>query len=183
MTAAPWTWLAFTLDTPYEYDSTKSLVVEIEQCGATGTFSGFSLAHHTGLPITENGRSYSTTETCTAPYSGLTTGRVVNCGVNITPISGITPVSNIPDKYSLSQNYPNPFNPTTKIKFDIPKQGLVSVKVYDVLGKEVATLVNEVKSAGSYNIDFNGTNLSSGVYFYRLESGTFIETKKMMLIK
>ena len=183
LTAAASTWLAFTLDTPYEYDSTKSLVVEIEQCGATGTFSGFSLAHHTGLPITENGRTYSTTATCTAPYSGLTTARVVNCGVNITPISGITPVSNIPDKFSLSQNYPNPFNPTTTINFTIPTTGLVVLKVFNVLGKEVATLVNETKNAGSYNVNFDGTNLSSGVYFYRIEVKGIATVKKMLLMK
>ena len=184
LTAAASTWLAFTLDTPYEYDSTKSLVIEIEQCGATGTFSGFSLAHHTGMPITGNGRSYSLTAPCTAPYSGLTTGRVVNCGVNITPTTGvITPVSNIPGKFSLSQNYPKPFNPTTNINYSIPKSGFVNLKVFDVLGREVATLVNGTKVAGNYTVDFDGSGLSSGVYFYRIEAGDFISMKKMMLTK
>jgi hypothetical protein len=107
-----------------------------------------------------------------------------NVTVKGSPTVGITQNgSNIPTVYALSQNYPNPFNPTTNIKFDLPKQGFVSLKVYDVIGKEVATLVNEVKSAGSYNVDFNGTNLSSGVYFYRLESGSFIDVKRMILIK
>lgn len=184
LTAAAGTWLEFELDTPFEYDSNKSLVVEIEQCGVTGTFSGFSLAHTTGLPITGNGRSYSTTVTCVAPYQGLTTGRVVNCGVNVTPMTGvITPVLNTPDKYSLSQNNPNPFNPTTKIDYQIPKSGFVTLRIFDLLGREVATLVNEEKASGSYTIEFNGSNLSSGTYFYRMESGTFIETKKMMLMK
>ncbi|MFC2093676.1 T9SS type A sorting domain-containing protein [Bacteroidota bacterium] len=184
LTAAAGTWLEFELDTPFEYDSAKSLVVEIEQCGVTGTFSGYSLAHTTGLPITGNGRSYSTTVTCVAPYQGLTTGRVVNCGVNVTPMTGvITPVSNIPEKYSLSQNNPNPFNPTTKIDYQIPKSGLVTLRIFDLLGREVATLVNEEKASGSYTIEFNGSNISSGTYFYRMESGTFIETKKMMLMK
>jgi len=135
------------------------------------------------MPITGNGRSYSTTVTCTAPYQGLTTGRVVNCGVNITPISGIAPVSNIPDKFSLSQNYPNPFNPTTTINFNIPTKEFVILKVYNVLGKEVATLVNETKNEGSYNVDFDGTNLSSGSYFYKIEVGDFVDTKKMLLVK
>ena len=107
-----------------------------------------------------------------------------NVCVKGSPASGITQNgNNIPTEYALSQNYPNPFNPTTNIKFDLPKQGLVSLKVYDVIGKEVATLVNEVKSAGSYNVDFNGTNLSSGVYFYRLETDNFIDVKRMILIK
>ena len=100
------------------------------------------------------------------------------------PMTGLTQNSGqIPTEYDLLQNYPNPFNPTTQIKFDIPKQGFVSLKVYDVLGKEVANLVNEVKAAGSYAVEFNGANLSSGIYYYRIESGSFVNVKKMVLIK
>jgi len=88
-----------------------------------------------------------------------------------------------PDTYSLAQNYPNPFNPTTKINFAIPKQGFVTLKVYDMLGKEVANLVNEVKVAGNYSVDFNAASLASGVYFYRIEASDFVDTKRMMLIK
>jgi len=83
----------------------------------------------------------------------------------------------------LKQNFPNPFNPTTIIKFAIPTSGLVTLKVYNVLGKEVATLVNEVKVAGEYSADFNASNLTTGVYFYKLTSGNFSEVKKMMLVK
>lgn len=89
----------------------------------------------------------------------------------------------IPDKFTLSQNYPNPFNPNTKISFSIPKELKVSLKVYDVTGREVAILVNETKGAGNYVYEFNGINFSSGVYFYRIQAGEFIETKRMMLIK
>jgi subtilisin-like proprotein convertase family protein len=98
-------------------------------------------------------------------------------------ITGINNVSKIPTVYLLNQNYPNPFNPVTKINFEIPKQGLVSLRVYDVLGREVKSLINEVKAPGTYSVDFNGTDLSSGVYFYRLESNGFSDIKKMMLIK
>jgi hypothetical protein len=91
--------------------------------------------------------------------------------------------SNVPKTYSLSQNYPNPFNPVTRISFDLPKQGFVNLKVYDILGKEVKTLVNEVRGAGSYSVDFNASEFSTGVYFYRLEANGFTDTKKMMLIK
>jgi len=99
-------------------------------------------------------------------------------------ISGVTPVSTeTPSNYSLSQNYPNPFNPVTKINYALPKSGLVTLKIYDILGKEVATLVNEVKNVGTYSIDFNGSNLSSGVYFYKLTAGDFSSIKKMSLIK
>jgi len=184
LTAAAGTWLEFELDTPFEYSSTQSLIVEIEQCGVTGSFSGFSLAHTTGLGSGNNGRSYSTTVTCVAPYQGLTTGRVVNCGINVTPMTGvITPVLNIPDKYNLSQNYPNPFNPTTTINFSIPKSGFVALKVFDVLGKEVATLVNETRVAGNYTVAFDGSRLSSGVYYYRIQADDYMDVKQMILLK
>jgi len=85
--------------------------------------------------------------------------------------------------FSLSQNYPNPFNPATIIKYSIAEPGLVTLKVYDVLGREVANLVNDFKSAGSYDITFNASHLASGVYMYKIESGSFVESKKMILIK
>ena len=94
-----------------------------------------------------------------------------------------TPVLNMPDKFVLSQNYPNPFNPTTTIEYKTPTKGLVVLKVYDILGKEIATLVNEVKNAGSYTVEFNSTNLPSGTYFYRLEAGDNLDVKKMILLK
>jgi hypothetical protein len=95
--------------------------------------------------------------------------------------------------YQLSQNYPNPFNPSTTIQYQIPEISFVTLKVYDVLGNEIATLVNEEKPAGNYEVEFsakggsasggNAWNLPSGIYFYRLQTGTFAETKKMALIK
>ncbi|MBK6771859.1 MAG: T9SS type A sorting domain-containing protein [Ignavibacteria bacterium] len=89
----------------------------------------------------------------------------------------------IPGNYKLYQNYPNPFNPSTKIKYDIKIDGLVTLKVYNILGMEVASLVNEVKQAGRYEAEFNGSNLGSGVYYYRLQAGDFSETKRMLLLK
>jgi hypothetical protein len=88
-----------------------------------------------------------------------------------------------PKDFSLSQNYPNPFNPNTLIKYQIPEVSFVTLKVYDVLGNEVATLVNEEKPVGSYKFEFSASNLPSGIYFYQLTAGKFIETKKMILIK
>ena len=88
-----------------------------------------------------------------------------------------------PEEYSLSQNYPNPFNPTTNLEFGISKLGFVSLKVYNSIGMEVATLVNENKPAGSYSVTFDGSGLSSGIYFYRLTAGNFNEVKKMTLLK
>ncbi|MBV6477991.1 MAG: hypothetical protein HGGPFJEG_00737 [Ignavibacteria bacterium] len=92
-------------------------------------------------------------------------------------------ITTIPSDFNLSQNYPNPFNPSTTINFAIPSTGLVTLKVYDVVGKEVASLVNEVKNAGNHSVKFNASGLSSGVYFYRLQTGDFVDTKKMFLLK
>jgi len=91
--------------------------------------------------------------------------------------------SNLPEKFELKQNFPNPFNPNTVISYSIAKSENVSIKIYDILGKEVQTLVNEVKNPGSYNVMFNAQNLSSGVYFYRLTAGNFTDIKKMTLVK
>lgn len=90
---------------------------------------------------------------------------------------------NFADEFSLFQNFPNPFNPNTVIRYQLPVSGLVLIKIYDVSGKEVTTLVNYKQDAGYHSITFNGTNLSGGVYFYKLQSETFIQTRKMILIK
>jgi photosystem II stability/assembly factor-like uncharacterized protein len=89
----------------------------------------------------------------------------------------------LPSEYSLEQNYPNPFNPTTTIKYQIPELSFVSIRIYDILGNEIATLVNEEKPAGYYKIEFDVPSLSSGIYFYTINSKNFISTRKMMLIK
>ncbi len=89
----------------------------------------------------------------------------------------------LPTKFALAQNYPNPFNPTTAIAYELPRTAKVVLKVYDVLGREVATLVNQEQAAGRYVQSFNASNLASGIYFYRLQAGNFVETKKMMLVK
>jgi hypothetical protein len=98
-------------------------------------------------------------------------------------ITDVTKEENYPEEYILSQNYPNPFNPMTIIKYSIPKLSFVTLKIFDVLGREVATLVNQEKPLGRYGIEFDGSELTSGIYFYQLKTGDFIETKKMLLIK
>jgi hypothetical protein len=89
----------------------------------------------------------------------------------------------IPTSYSLVQNFPNPFNPTTTIQFSLPQAGDVSLKIYNLLGEEVKTLVNEYKEIGNHSVQFNANNLASGIYFYRLQAENFVETKKMILLK
>jgi len=99
-------------------------------------------------------------------------------------VIGIKPISTeIPSSFSLSQNYPNPFNPLTNIKFELPKSNYVTLKIYDALGREIATLINEQLAPGTYEVDWNGSNYPSGVYFYRLMTDNFNETKKMLMIK
>lgn len=115
----------------------------------------------------------------------------VNSGYDITTIelihiTGIIKTTeNIPTLFSLSQNYPNPFNPVTKIKFDVPSigQSMVTLKIFDIMGREVQTLVDERLQPGTYETTFDGSNLSSGVYFYQMISGSYKETKKLLLLK
>ncbi len=89
----------------------------------------------------------------------------------------------LPQNINLSQNYPNPFNPSTIINFKLPLKSFVSLKVYDVLGREIKTLISGERKSGIYNIAFRAEELSSGIYFYKLEAGDFIQTKKMILLK
>ncbi len=94
--------------------------------------------------------------------------------------------SGAPIRYGLEQNYPNPFNPSTQIGYRVQGTGCgvwVTLKVYDILGREVATLVNERKNAGSYEVKFDGSELSSGVYFYRLQAGSFVRTRTLLLLR
>ncbi len=103
--------------------------------------------------------------------------------IKVTDIVNVKNEENLPIQYSLCQNYPNPFNPSTTISFSIPKQEFVTLKVYDVLGKEIATLVNQELAADNYTKTFNASGLSSGIYFYSLKAGSFVETRKMILVK
>lgn len=92
-------------------------------------------------------------------------------------------IGGLPNEFELKGNYPNPFNPTTNIQYSVPSNADVRLAVYDMLGREVAVLVNGVRTAGNYNVNFDATNLSSGVYLYRLQAGNFVQTQKMMLVK
>ena len=106
--------------------------------------------------------------------------------IKLAPDTGIVTVnynSVTLENFLLSQNYPNPFNPSTTIRFTISELRFTTLKVYDLLGREIATLVNEEKPAGSYEVEFNGDGLPSGFYFYQLRAGNYIETKKMVLLK
>jgi hypothetical protein len=99
------------------------------------------------------------------------------------PVGVETQDNIVPEYFVLYQNYPNPFNPSTKIKYSVPQSSNVVIKVFDVLGNEISTLVNEEIVAGSYEVKFNASELASGIYFYKLNAGSFVEIKKMMLLK
>jgi photosystem II stability/assembly factor-like uncharacterized protein len=120
----------------------------------------------------------------TVGFAGLGSSGGIGGFIKYAVPSGINPVSGtVPESFSLSQNYPNPFNPSTTIKFALPKSGNVTLKVYNALGKEVETLVNEVMGAGNYEVSYDASKLNSGIYFYRISANGFTDTKRMMLVK
>ena len=171
-------WMSITLDRPFAYNNTMSLILDISQCAATTTVMFLRQDSVSGVR-----RTYINAASCFFSY-GAQDRSVVDLGLDVDTLVGIQPLGyGIPYVYRLAQNYPNPFNPSTKIAFDIPKAGFVNMVVYDLPGGEVATLVNEFKQAGKYDVDFNGLNLASGIYFYKITAGDFVETKKMLLIK
>ena len=154
-----------------------------------------------GAAVGENGTILRTTDggaTWSSEVSGTTeylldvfflngsSGFAVGIGGTILRYNGTVDVedenNNLTD-FTLVQNYPNPFNPSTRIRFSIPESAYTTLKVYSILGQEVATLLNEEKSSGVYEVNFDGLNLSSGTYIYKLKAGNFSETKKMILLK
>jgi len=174
-----WQYINFPAQSFY-YNGTSNLLVYL--CYDNSSYTSYSIVNAT--PTTGMTWGYHTDNSsgCTMTGEGSQPLRPNTCFSSI--ICGTENNSNlIPERYSLSQNYPNPFNPVTKIKFAIPKQGFVTLKVYDILGREVKTLVNDVKAPGTYSVDFNGTELSSGVYFYKIQVNGFSEIKRMVLIK
>ncbi len=169
------------LTTPYYWNGTGNLLVEI--CFDNSSWSSNTTVAGTTQTGTVVHNHVDGSTGCTLTATSTASTRPNACMIINTATGVNQQGTNVPQVYSLSQNYPNPFNPATKINFAIPKQGLVTMKIYDVLGREVRTLVNEVKNAGNYTVDFNASELSSGVYFYKLESQGFSDIKKMMLIK
>ncbi|MDZ4712689.1 MAG: T9SS type A sorting domain-containing protein [bacterium] len=108
---------------------------------------------------------------------------IYNCSICEDGPDNIILDPSLPTEYSLYQNYPNPFNPETNIKFDLPEDNFVTIKVYDILGKELFTLLNDFRNAGRYSINFNGSNFASGIYYYKIKAGEFESIKKMILLK
>ena len=171
-----------------------SLVVDTNGTNGLNIFAGTN--DHGVLVSKDTGDTWDTanlglTDLCI--YSLCVSGSYLFAGTNISgiwkrPISELTGIyetspKKLPQMFSLYQNYPNPFNPATIITYQIPKEGFVKVKVFDELGRKVKTLVNGLKSPGKYTVSFDGSNLSSGVYFYQLEAENYLAIKKMILLK
>lgn len=173
-------WMTIQLDRTFTYDPAQSIVIEVQQCGAPGA-SGFSFA--SGVVFGNRRHVSLAGESCPLPY-GTSDGILHNIGFTLGPMSGTGNIANeIPDSYKLSQNFPNPFNPSTTINYSVSNSGIIKLNVFDVLGKEVASLVNDYKQAGNYSVDFNASDLSSGVYYYEMLAGEFREMKMMTLIR
>lgn len=171
--------------------SVSGLDVAITINSTTSSVAG-ELVDGSGTVVAVNNSTGNNPFTLTAPGPGVYT---VNAGfksptprrwdsvmvnISVTDIGGN---SSDPSSFKLFDNYPNPFNPSTTISYSIPSQSFVSIKVYDILGNEVASLVDEEKQAGSYKVMFDASSLTSGTYLYKLSSGTFTDIKKMILIK
>lgn len=155
---------------------------DVERSAANGNW--LKVGNVTGNGTTSNTNNYSFTDRNLAAGNYSYRLKQIDFNGNFEYFNLSNEVNvGIPTKFELSQNYPNPFNPSTKISFALPTDGKVSLKIYDMSGKEVMTLVNEVKVAGYYSVNFNASSLSSGVYFYSISADNFTATKKMMLVK
>jgi hypothetical protein len=166
------------------YATTGSTVAGYGIADATGRYVLFGVAPGTytvyaDLPGTESLDS----KTATVSYSGtgIPLGAVVDLSLSV--VTDVEAAADRPVDFTLAQNYPNPFNPSTIISYQLPTAGHVDLRVYDVLGREVAVLVNGVQTAGTHSVTFNASSLATGVYMYRLTSGSMTDVKKMLLMK
>jgi len=177
-------WFAFYMGGTFVWNGTSNLLIEI--CFHNSNFGQNSAVYSTqsaGMTW-HQAQDLITGSGCTDLNGGTLQSYRPNVVITTDYFIGVNNNSaEMPVKYSLIQNYPNPFNPVTSIKYSLPRSGFVSLKIYDVLGKEIIKLVNEYKQAGNYKVDFEASNISSGIYFYKLESANFSATKKMILIK
>jgi hypothetical protein len=152
-----------------------------------GTSSGVFLSTKSGASWKEVNTGLTNTNVLALSVSGTNLFAGTGDGVWRRPLSEITSVgafsTNLPAHFSLGQNFPNPFNPSTTIKFELAKSSMVTLSVFDILGRVVSVLVNERRNAGVHEVKFDGSNLASGVYFYRLQAGDFVQSKRLLILK
>jgi hypothetical protein len=174
-------WQFIELQTPFLWNGTQNLLFEI--CYDNSAWSSNSTVNGTSAPnMTWHYHMDGSTGCSLTGGSSQSTRPNICMQLNIL-VGNNSGISELPKVFSLAQNYPNPFNPVTSIKYSVPKMSHVKLVIYDVIGREVAALVNEVKNPGNYAVSFDASNYASGVYFYRMESGDFTDVKKMVLIK
>ncbi|NNG27148.1 MAG: T9SS type A sorting domain-containing protein, partial [Ignavibacteriaceae bacterium] len=142
----------------------------------THTFAGDKMNSVNVMPSIDGNYSFEL-------LAGTRDGKVACFSGGVDTATVLVLNEDIPTEFKLFQNYPNPFNPTTKIRFTISELQFTILKIYDILGSEVATLVNKEMPEGVYELEFNASSLPSGIYFYNLQAGSFIDTKKMVLLK
>jgi hypothetical protein len=176
-------WQYIELQTPFDWDGASNLLVEI--CFGNNSASNASWVQGTTIPGMYYYGYRDDTLACSVipSYTSGGSSRPNVCFFIDLIVGNITNNKNIPSSYNLYQNYPNPFNPVTKIKYDIPKQGFVNLRIFDILGREVKILVSELKTVGSYSIDFDASDLPSGIYLSRFECNGYVITKRMVLVK
>ncbi|MDD5362045.1 MAG: YCF48-related protein [Ignavibacteria bacterium] len=172
------------LNNPFVYTAGSNLLIEVCYNNNSYTLNSYVLGTNAPGKTFHNHLDLPTGDGCT----DITTGSLQTVRPNICFVSNVITnnggsQNGVPSAYKLHQNFPNPFNPVTKIKFEVPKSTFVTLKVYDILGREVSVLVNENKLPGAYTVDFNASSLTSGVYFYRLETASFTDVKRMILVK
>ncbi len=178
-------WQGYVFNTPFPYSISYNLLVEV--CFDN---SSYSVSSPVNSSATNNQKTFCMYQDngagCSSPTLSNTVTSPTRPNIQLTMNLAMSTGNNTigtPKEFALYQNYPNPFNPVTKIRYELPISGFATLKVYDMLGKEVATIVNEDKKAGRYIVDFDGTNLASGVYFFKFQVASFVQTRKMILLK
>ena len=174
-------WQTIDMQTPLQYSGTGNLLIEV--CYDNTSFTSFSPVYASSAPGKTWGYFTDDSTGCTLK-SGATQNLRPNISLYLTTSTGTgNQITGIPTKFEMKQNYPNPFNPVTKINYEIPKASFVTLKIFDILGREVASLINGNLEAGYYTYDFDASSLSSGVYLYKIKAGTFEKTMRMMVVK
>jgi hypothetical protein len=177
------TWVSTPIGQAFIYsvttDASSNVYAASWANGVFGSSDGGATWSNLGLIYQRPGSVYST-PTSSVVWAGTESGMLYSLDA---PMSVQVKGSELPTEFSLSQNYPNPFNPSTVIRFTIPSENLVTLRVFNITGELVATLLNGPMTPGQYEVNFDASNLGTGVYFYRLDAGSFSTTKKMMLVK
>jgi photosystem II stability/assembly factor-like uncharacterized protein len=188
-------WMRLTTNSGVTWNPLTNPVDDLKG-GICGSGTNWWVAGNNGVIYfsSNNGSVWNNQYSASGSFNHITKARNNNNNIwavrsngGISKFTGSIGIQNIsteiPSSYSLFQNYPNPFNPTTNIRYQITNSKLVILKIFDILGKEVETLVNEKQSPGTYEVDWNASQYPSGVYFYKLQSGDFVDTKRMILVK